>query len=302
MTATVVASLLQTPMYRSSAEIVFQPSAPNALSSSSNTVSLDPARDVQTEIEVMTSRPVRDAAGAALHVPNPPPISARAVLGTNAMVISSTSVDASQSTRVANAYAKAYLDYKRTRVVNDLLDAAQLIQSRVTALQGQIDGLNAQIDAAPAAQRPTVVARLGPDRDALLAQQSLLKQKLDETQVGSTLASAGADVTRPATVPTAPFTPKPLKSGALALLLGLILGALVAFGREFLDDSVKSKEDAEHAARGIQTIGLIPTVDTWKSKTDALLVSVTAPTSPAAESYRGLRTTVQFRALDRSLR
>ncbi len=301
VTATLVATLLQTPMYRASAEIVFQPSAQNALSTTANTASIDPARDVQTQIEVMTSRPVRSLVATTLHLPNPPPVSATALVGTNAMVISITAADAPSTARVANAYANAYIQYKRTQIVNDLLDAAQLIQTRVSALQSQIDDLSAQIDAAPASQKPSVLANIGPQRDSLLAQQSLLKQKLDETQVSSALGAAGAQIAKPATVPPSPFSPKPFKQAVLALLLGLVIGSLAAFGREFLDDSVRSKEDAERVTHIHQTLGLIPTVEAWKEGRDALVVSITAPNSPPAEAYRSLRTTVQFLALDRSI-
>ena len=42
----------------------------------------------------------------------------------------------------------------------------------------------------------------------------------------------------------------------------------------------------------------VPLVPTWKNKHDSMLVTVTAPHSPAAEAYRALRTSVQFLAVD----
>ncbi len=300
-TVTIAASLLQTPMYRSSAEIVFPPPVADALTGS-NRVSVDPARDIQTQIEVMTSRPVADLVAKNLHIANPPHISAASLLGTNAMVISATSTTSSGSSQIANVYASAYIEYRRTQVINTLLDAAQLIQTRITSLQTQIDALNAQIDSASAAQRPSLVATVGPQRDALLAQQSLLKQKLDDTQFTSALGAAGPQLAKPGMPPSAPFSPKLLQNTILAILLGMIVGAGIAFTREYLDDSVTSKEDVERAAEGISVIARIPTVEKWKAFGDALIVSLDAPTSGAAEAYRSLRTSVQFLALDRSHR
>jgi non-specific protein-tyrosine kinase len=49
-------------------------------------------------------------------------------------------------------------------------------------------------------------------------------------------------------------------------------------------------------------LGLIPAVKNWKDKTATEVVSLSAPTSPAAEAYRNLRTSVQFLALDRPFR
>jgi non-specific protein-tyrosine kinase len=49
-------------------------------------------------------------------------------------------------------------------------------------------------------------------------------------------------------------------------------------------------------------MGLIPLVHSWRDHRQPVVVSVTDPTSPAAESYRTLRTNIQFAGLDRSMR
>jgi non-specific protein-tyrosine kinase len=64
---------------------------------------------------------------------------------------------------------------------------------------------------------------------------------------------------------------------------------------------VKSKDDLERAS-GLQTLALIPAVEGWRDRDEARLVSVAEPTSPPAESYRTLRTSIQFLGLERPLR
>jgi capsular exopolysaccharide synthesis family protein len=88
----------------------------------------------------------------------------------------------------------------------------------------------------------------------------------------------------------------------LGVVLGLLFGVGLAFLVEYLDDSIKGKDDLERAALGVEILGVIPAVASWKTKEEARVVSMTDPTSPPAEAYRTLRTAVQFLGLDREVR
>jgi capsular exopolysaccharide synthesis family protein len=63
--------------------------------------------------------------------------------------------------------------------------------------------------------------------------------------------------------------------------------------RDSLDDTLSSKEAVEHAANA-PVLVMVPMVTSWRRSKKAMVVSVTDPTSPAAESYRSLRTSLQF--------
>jgi capsular exopolysaccharide synthesis family protein len=298
----VVLSLLQTQRYDASAEIVFVTSPASALAPAANPQSIDPARDIQTEIEIIASNPIREMVQAALHSPNKPSVAVSSVAGTNAIRITAMSSDPIVAARIANQYTDTYLSYKRTQLANSLQAAGKVIQDRISGLQGQIDVLNAKITAAPPAQRSDVLASLSPQRDALISQQTALQQQLDQSQVAAALSDTGVQVGDRAVPPTTPSSPRPLKTAIYALVLGLCLGVGLALLIEFLDDSVKSKEDAERAARGSETLGLIPMVAEWKRKNVPMLVSISAPGSPTAEAFRGLRTALTFLAVDSPLR
>jgi capsular exopolysaccharide synthesis family protein len=75
----------------------------------------------------------------------------------------------------------------------------------------------------------------------------------------------------------------------------------VAFLRDHLDDTLKTKEDLEGASGGLPTVGLVPQVASAKGAAHAI-VSLEQPSSPAAEAYRTLRTSLQFLSLDRPVR
>ena len=81
-----------------------------------------------------------------------------------------------------------------------------------------------------------------------------------------------------------------------------MFGLGLAFLAEYLDDSIKTREDLERLASPVPVIGVIPTVAAWKERDEIRLVSITEPNSAAAEAYRTLRTAIQFVALDRPMR
>jgi capsular exopolysaccharide synthesis family protein len=82
--------------------------------------------------------------------------------------------------------------------------------------------------------------------------------------------------------------PKVLLALALAVFAGLLLGALLAIGFEYLDDTVKSPETLEKHL-GLVVLGVIPKL---KNMTPA--VALEDPRSAFAESYRSVRTALQF--------
>jgi capsular exopolysaccharide synthesis family protein len=105
----------------------------------------------------------------------------------------------------------------------------------------------------------------------------------------------------PAAEPGSPVSPDTFRNAMLALAIGLLLGVGLAFLRDYLDDTIRTKDDLELASSGIPVVGLIPAVAAWKNHKTAYLVTADKPMSPAAEAYRTLRTSVQFLGLEQPL-
>jgi capsular exopolysaccharide synthesis family protein len=81
------------------------------------------------------------------------------------------------------------------------------------------------------------------------------------------------------------------------LVLGLILGIGLAFGFEYLDNSIKTPEDIKQFL-GIQFLGFIPKMTAKARKSfQPEKVMIAAPQSVVSEAYRSVRTSVTFSAL-----
>ena len=300
LSAALATTLLKDPVYQGTAEVLLQPRSTESLFDPNTGGRSDPTRAVQTEIQVLKSQPVR--AEVRRRIGRDASITAGAVGQTDVIRIKARDVEPARAAAIANAFANSYIDFRRKQAVDDLLAAGQELQSKVDSLQTQINELTHQIDSTDPKARGEVEARVRPQVSSLMSQQALFKQKLDQLQVDAALKTGGVQLVTPASAPTDPVEPKPVRTGAVALVLGLMLGVGLAFLFDYLDESIKGKEDMERAAAGIPVLGFIPAVASWKDREETRLVSMTDASSPASEAYRSLRTSVQFLGLDRPLK
>jgi capsular exopolysaccharide synthesis family protein len=293
-------SLLQDKVYDASADLLLQPSQSEFLFDQSGQVITQPQRELGNEVKVLKSVSVRKLVEEKIG--GAPRISTHTAADNDVIRITARNRVPKQAALAANTYANAYIEYRRNQAVADLVAASEQIQGQITKLEGDIKGIEDQINQGTPVQRELRTAELGPRRDALIEQQTLFRQKFDQLQVDVGLRSGGARLVSPAEVPTVPAEPQPVRAGFLAGIIGLILGVGLAFLFEYLDDSIKSKEDVDQVVPDLPVLGLIPAMKDWRQRDRPLLVSATDPSSPGAEAYRSLRTSVQFLSLDRPVR
>lgn len=292
------ASLLKTPRYRASGELLIAPKASETLFKqvSGPAVYNDPKRAVATEIRVLESLAVEDAVAARLGYR--PRLTASSSPDDNVVTVRSISVDPQRAALAVNAYAEEYINYRRESTVEDILGAQSEVQKKIDEKQREIDAL----DAAVGPVDPVVGTPRAAERISLLNQQNLFRNQLDQLQVEASLNRGGAQLLTPARPPTEPFEPKPLRSVASAVALGLMLGVGLAFLVDYLDDALRTTQDVERATGGLPILGVIPAVRGWRNTKTARTVTRSDPASVVAEAYRGLRTSVQFLGLDSPLR
>jgi capsular polysaccharide biosynthesis protein/Mrp family chromosome partitioning ATPase len=183
---------------------------------------------------------------------------------TNANVIMITASDHSpqRAAAIANAFAQQFVTWRQT--------------SQQAALESALTILDAQM------------AKVKHNSAAYLN----LVDKQSQLAVLKALTTGGVEVGEVAQVPTSPASPKPLRTTFLAIVAALIIGIGVAFLREALDVKIHTIEQLQELTQ-LPIIGTIAALPKGYQQSDKL-VTLDDPRSPAAESFRFLRTNVGF--------
>ena len=116
-----------------------------------------------------------------------------------------------------------------------------------------------------------------------------LLQREKELRVASNSRANNVRLVDRAEVPDSPVTPGGRRTWLLSIVVGLVLAVGVAFGLDYMDDSIKTPEDVTNRLK-VPFLGLVPAV---RGK-ELLLASAHAPVE-FSESFRTLRTALLSR-------
>ena len=272
--AAVGASLMQTPTYGASAQVLLNPVG------TTSTSYVDPQRVAQTKA---TLARVPAVVGQVLEaVPEAgldqeeflDSSSVSATLGSDILTFYVENSDPALATELATEYAQAFTDYQR-QLDNE---AAERLLAEV---QQQLAALEADGDGPGTA-----------NYDAL--------QRREETLAAAAAAQkSSAQVVQPAD--DAPKVgPRTVRNGMIAFCLGLVLALVVVFLADALDTRVKSV-DAIREALGLRLLGRLSTPPSRLRKRQGL-VMLADPTGSEAEQFRSLRWSLDLANADHDAR
>lgn len=135
-----------------------------------------------------------------------------------------------------------------------------------------------------------------------------LELKLQEAGITAGMNSSDVDVIDRATVPLYPILPKKRSNLVMGFFGGLLVGLILAFVLERLDDTVRTSEDAENVTH-MPTLAVVPhfvfkksaVTVTPRGKSNILpdVVSWLEPHSLGAEAFRTLRSAIMLSVADR---
>jgi len=118
---------------------------------------------------------------------------------------------------------------------------------------------------------------------------SYLLEKRAETAIVEASAISNIRMINTALVPELPMKPKRILIIISGFILGIIIGILLAAARSFLNNTIKTTNDIESLTT-LPIYGILPVLKQKVLKLEVLK----NPKSPFAESYRSLRTNLQF--------
>jgi capsular exopolysaccharide synthesis family protein len=126
------------------------------------------------------------------------------------------------------------------------------------------------------------------DVDKLQDSLQAIEKQREEAEVERSAVANNAKVQDRAQVPGSPFKPDPARNMLMALLGGFVVALALAFGLDYLDDTVKTPEDITRKLH-VPFLGLVPSVRGDKQP----VLSGPVP-HDFGESYRALRTSLVF--------
>ncbi|GAB2888744.1 tyrosine-protein kinase domain-containing protein [Nocardioides pacificus] len=205
----------------------------------------------------------------------------------------------------AEAYQGGLFSAQRVTSYADLATSRELAQSVIDdlGLSLSAEELTARISASVVPE--TVILEVAVlDEDPAEAQrlaeavaEALVAMVREiETPAGRTEPPIRASIVDPASYSDFPVAPRPVRNLALGLVLGLLLGFGLAVLRELMDTTIKSSKDVE----SIVDIPLMGTIAYDSSTRSRPLISSLDSHAPRVESFRVLRTNLQFLEVDRS--
>ncbi|MBW1998058.1 MAG: polysaccharide biosynthesis tyrosine autokinase [Deltaproteobacteria bacterium] len=210
----------------------------------------------------------------------------------------------------------------------DIIETARkmlfILKLETNRIAGKVDGLKEELHEVDKKKKVLMDKKLEFERlkrkvDLYHNMTVLLEKKNQEAMIRRADRPEVVNIIKPALLPTRPINPpKRRMVGATGTLIGIIVGLVVAFLIETFDTSLGAIEDVEETL-GVQVLGVIPQVNPkdirgglkekygGKLKEHSLKESVNfmahlLPKSMMAESFRGLRTNIQFKDADQELK
>ena len=310
--ASLALSFSQSTKYRAVSELLIRPHTNEQLIGNSPVANVnETARQLNNEVRLFESESVEAAVDKAYDGPlDPKGVQATVVSDTSDIVRATlTSTDAKETSELLNLYVSTFVKVRRLQQVDELLIVGTEIQAKVNDLTTRISEIRAPLDAVErrletdpgssslAEQRASLTQSLSPALTPLESQRGFYQSQLEQLDlIADITSSGGAQVIRKASVPTNPVSPSPMRDGAVALVLGAVLGVGLAFLIDTLDERIRGAGDLERISGGLPTLALIPEVT--KGHDDLYVSTRDDARSPAAEAYRSLRTALKFASID----
>jgi succinoglycan biosynthesis transport protein ExoP len=233
--AALVFSLLQEDKYTATASLLFRSASTETLPQGGTPGFVDPTREAATNDQLVSLPAVAQETAKLLR--------GRATAGDVAgsvtvdaggeadiARITATTTSPRLSADMANAYGEAYIAFRRKRDQARLKHAIGVLERNLAAL--------------------SAIEQAGPAGQAVQANLAQLK-----AAVG--LQTGNADLVQRASAPSTPSSPKVKRNTLLGLILGGILGFLLAALLERLDRTVRSAEEIEELY-GLPILARIP--------------------------------------------
>ncbi len=216
-----------------------------------------------------------------------------AILANTLISVFSEQVLADQSSRYAEL--KTSLEAELANIDGQIISAQEklaVVEARLSE-QSTLYPDSTSVDAADLlakSQYQTSISQFQQSRSYII--QSYQQVKLAEAQSTNTVIQKD-----PAVPNYTPVQPQPMRSAMLAAIVGLMVAAGVIFLIAFLQDEIRDPEEITRKW-GVPVLGLITN---YKLNGNPV-ITMAQPRAPVSESFRSLRTSLQFSSVDHPIK
>jgi len=147
------------------------------------------------------------------------------------------------------------MEHQIESLTNSIRTDFEIVKKRESALYRNLQNLKDQ--SIELARQSLELERLQRNYDQNKAFLEDMLARSKETDISASAAVNNVRIIEPAEMPRAPFSPNISRSAALGLILGLFLGIGVVLALDFLDQTIRSPEQAERIL-GLEVLGVVP--------------------------------------------
>ena len=179
------------------------------------------------------------------------------------------------------------------------------LQNQVTSLNDQLKKFGSQLEAIP--EKSLEEARLERQKKVLEGVYTMLQNRLKEAQIAQAVEPGDVRVVDDAVLPDQPIRPRKARSMILAVLFGLVAGVGIAAGKDYMDETVHSRDELTRITN-LPVLAMIPRIKGAANGNGKLgrkgkslgerLVTRNDVGSPVSEAYRAFRTNITFLGID----
>ena len=268
--------------YTATSSVQVVPNAANVNNVAGSRTATGPTVNMDNEAQVVQSTTVAAQAGKYLHSTRTAgqlakQVSVAVPANTSFLNISCTAPSADGAQACAQAFARAYLTVRQTAAFDKIANERAQLEATAKPLQTQAIKLKSKIKGLPASS--TELAILKPELALKVSELGKLRTSI--SALSASVNTNPGTIYSPAAVPQAPSNPKPLLYIPSGLLVGLLIGVVLAF-------AVDRRDDRIHSARDVERFLDLPVLFSLPQKRLSQQATIVSPRSRTGRAFTDL--------------
>lgn len=270
-------SASSTSLYKASSTLVYKTNTLDKTLFGAQVFSnTDEPRDLETAAQLVRVERVAAGVKEQLHSTRSTAellnmITVTASIDANLVNIEAVGPDAQEAADIADAFAQQFIATRKAADKAVVAAARELVKE-------QLDGLSSS--------------------DASSEYGSMLRDNYERLQILESMQTGGFSEVGTAAAPLSPFSPRPARTGVIALIVGLVAGFGLVFLLDYFDRRIKDSKMLERVS-GLPILALVPAADNhrWSSwrKQERSGDAIGFLSHPLMlESFRTLRSGLQY--------